>query len=348
MVSPRQRQASILISCLCFVLFYEIYDRWQPQDSPEISGLTGETLRGYGQEKEKESDTGPYNNCSITPSTAVATTSSFHYWKKRPRPKKSKPIWVASFPGSGAELFRSLITSITNQPTVDAAITKNCVRSHAVACKTHWPVMKESIGFPDPEASHGYFQRDPPYATRAIVLLRNPANAIPSWYNQIWEARVKATFHSKQAPYMNWIRWSRHRGRIRERFTQWIDLIIYWLESPYYTVDVFVPYEQMIDAASGPQLLGKVAMSLLESQVATVIPPNRTADLECLWNSTVQQKATMKRSEHKYQPSYTSEHQQLMLILLDEFLLEVSYREDLVSILQGYRREIEHNLVIED
>jgi hypothetical protein len=31
-----------------------------------------------------------------------------------------------------------------------------------------------------------------------IVLIRDPAHAIPSWYNQIYESFIHAEFHSQQ------------------------------------------------------------------------------------------------------------------------------------------------------
>ena len=203
--------------------------------------------------------------------------------------------------------------------------------------------MHSQAGFPDPATRHRKLNRN------VIVLIRNPAKAIPSWYNQIYETRVNAPFHSQQAPAKNWKRWSRTKyHQIEFRFKEWRDLILYWLESPFYTVDMFVPFEQMVNASTGPKLLGQVTTTLVRSKVSTVVDPTNADSIQCLWEDAVQNEAAMKRSSHKYTPSYTSDHQQNMLMLLDDFILQVSYRKDLESLLKGYRQEIENNLVIED
>jgi len=291
------------------------------------------------------------SNCTL-PTDAPPSLS------KKKKKLKSKPIWVVSFPGSGAELFRQLVTRLTNQPTVDAGNTQSCKRGEAVACKTHWPTIHSKGMFPDPS------KRPRQQHENVILLIRNPANAIPSWYNQIYESLTHAEFHSQQAPEKNWIRWSRKSQwhQIEFRFKHWRDLILYWLESSHYKVDLFVPYERLVDPSTGPQLLAQVTDTLIRSKVSTVISSaaaaaaandddtnvnNATATMECMWKETVQQQATMKRSRHKYTPSYTKDQQQNMLALMDDFIHTVAYREDLVKILQEYSREIENNLVID-
>lgn len=108
----------------------------------------------------------------------------------------SKPMWIASFPGSGAELFRDLITSITGQPTVDGTMKGKCQsgKGRVVTCKTHWPTITANSNsnsqYQDPLVTVKDASKN--YHTTAMVLIRNPAMAIPSWYNQIWESRVQA------------------------------------------------------------------------------------------------------------------------------------------------------------
>ena len=109
----------------------------------------------------------------------------------------SKPMWIASFPGSGAELFRDLITSITGQPTVDGTMKGKCQAGQGtvVTCKTHWPTVSTSGSnsnseYQDPLVTVKDANKN--YHNTAMVLIRNPAMAIPSWYNQIWESRVQA------------------------------------------------------------------------------------------------------------------------------------------------------------
>ena len=159
--------------------------------------------------------------------TSMATTNSCTTRKTAPKRIQTKPIWVASFPGSGAELFRELITGITGQPTLDGTAEGVCRNGLAVTCKTHWPTLHEP----------GY-QQDPLVQTRrqrfhstAILLIRNPSKAIPSWYNQFWESRVSGSFHARQAPEESWNKFRRRYHDIEQRIDQWKEMILYWVRS---------------------------------------------------------------------------------------------------------------------
>jgi hypothetical protein len=263
--------------------------------------------------------TGP-TNCNLMPSTKVTT----------------KPMWVASFPGSGAELFRELVKSITGQPTVDGAFRNSC--HDAVTCKTHWPVMSARNRFQNPVPAGNY-------SYGMILLLRNPRHALPSWYNQIWESKVGAEFHSKQAPKKAWRRWSRKSSGINllaERMQQWKAMLEYWLEHPDYSVELIVPYEQLINENTGPDLLHQVG-HVLDQEMIPV-----SADISCLWKYTVQEKKNMKRNHHSYEPSYTLEQQQQLLAVLTDVRERFSDLDDLVHVLKDYAWDIQNNLIIEE
>jgi hypothetical protein len=258
-------------------------------------------------------------NCDLMPSTKVIT----------------KPMWVASFPGSGAELFRELVTVITGQPTVDGGFKGVC--HDAVTCKTHWPVMNARNRFQNPVPAGNY-------SKSVILLIRNPRKAIPSWYNQIYEARVGADFHSRQAPERSWHRWSRRPKGVNlltERIQQWKDMLEYWLEHSHYRVELIVPYEQLTKESSGPDLLNQVG-HVLDHEMIPVSP-----DISCLWKYTVQEKQEMKRSNHSYEPSYTSEQQHQLLVTLTEVMERFSHLDDLVQVLKRYVSDIQNNLIIE-
>jgi hypothetical protein len=259
-------------------------------------------------------------NCNLMPPTKVTT----------------KPMWVASFPGSGAELFRELVSTITGQRTVDGAFKGKC--HDVVTCKTHWPVMNARNRFQNPVPAGNY-------SHGMILLVRNPSHALPSWYNQIWESSVGADFHSRQAPNRSWKRWSRRSGGVNllaERMQQWKDMLEYWLEHANYRVELIVPYEQLINESTGPNLLHQVG-HVLDLEMIPVSP-----DISCLWKYTVQEKKEMKRNNHSYEPSYTSEQQHQLLAVLTDVMERFSYLDDLVQVLKGYAWDIQNNLIIED
>lgn len=273
---------------------------------------------------------------------------------------QTKPIWVASYPGSGAELVRDLITSLTGQPTVDGTLRDKCRQGKVVTCKTHWPTTNQPNIHQDPTNNGGgilqKIRRKSPYSSTALVLLRNPATAIPSWYNQIWEARVHAAFHSQQAPEKNWNRFRSHPREMQRRLQQWKELILYWAYSDQYHTELFVPFESLIDVDEGPAVLGRMAEVLARAKVPLMVPTTTTTTtstndlVACFWNETVRGSASMKRSEHKYKPSYSEAQRQYMIDLMDDMLgsqLAVD-RPELVPVLQAYRSYMEHSLRIDE
>jgi hypothetical protein len=350
-----KRRSNVVIAILVLVIVCMLYE-YLHLDGCIILSSAGsletkpETSHVVNKEHAADADNDEVrlpSNCSLLPESIVTT----------------KPMWVASFPGSGAELFRELITSITGQPTAEGAYQGDC--HDAVTCKTHWPTMSGGR-FQDPMQSSS----PPPsrsssslssaslskthYGTSSILLLRNPRHALPSWYNQVYETRVGAELHSQQAPQKSWERW---RGgtaaqsksfKLEYRMEQWKDLILYWLalaeNNDYYHVDLIVPYEKLVHESTGPSILQKVANVLSKEKVSTVA---EAADIPCLWKYTVQEKKSMKRSSHRYEPAYTWRHQQQMLGMLDEVMDKVSHLPELVQIIKGYRQDVQHNMLIE-
>ena len=341
--------AGFVAVCL-FLLYPYLYDSVatnnnNQQDSVKFKKNNGQPQReGHGFADEYTS----FNSTCVAPDAAL------------PKSIQTKPIWVASYPGSGAELVRDLITSLTGQPTVDGTLRDKCRKGKVVTCKTHWPTTNQPKIHQDPNKGGGggilqKLGRKSSYSTTALVLLRNPATAIPSWYNQIWEARVHAAFHSQQAPEKNWNRFRSHPREMQHRLQLWKELIMYWAYSDHYHTELFVPFESLIDEVEGPVLLGRVADILAKAKVPLMVPTSTTSatniDLvACFWNETVRGSASMKRSEHKYQPSYSEAQQQYMIDLMDDMLGSqlAMDRPELVPVLQGYRSYMAHSLRIDE
>lgn len=331
--------AAGLVAVCLFLLYQYLYDTVATNNQQTVKLKNGQPQReGHGFADEFTS----FNSTCVAPDT--------------PLPKiKTKPIWVASFPGSGAELVRDLITSLTGQPTVDGTLRDKCRKGKVVTCKTHWPTTDQPKIHQDPMV------KTRRYHTMAMVLLRNPATAIPSWYNQIWEARVHAAFHSQQAPEKNWNRFRSHPREIEKRLQQWKQLILYWAYSDHYDLKLFVPFESLVDAVEGPVVLQRMADALASAKVTLMIPGSSTPSpttsittkhdlVTCFWNETVQGTASMKRSEHKYQPSYSEAQRQYMIDMMDEMMTSqlVVDRPELMPVLKNYRSFMEHSLRIDE
>lgn len=141
-------------------------------------------------------------------------------------------------------------------------------------------------------------------------------------------------------------------------------MIYHWAYSDHYNTALFVPFESLIDAVEGPIVMEKVSGVLVSAKVPlmtnTNIQQSTTATtltissestlIGCLWNETVQNTHSMKRSDHKYQPSYTEVQRQAMMKLMDEMMASdlTQDRPELMPILQGYRSYMEHKLRIDE
>ena len=326
----RRRYVAVLL--LVFIILFGLYkfrwiDRYADSGLGFKKGSTKVTLENF----RLRSATNDFDNVNSTMSTECT--------RMAPLGKVStKPIWVASYPGSGAELFRELITGITGQPTVDGSLKGVC--HNAITCKTHWPTMYQAA-YQNPSYSSRRFH------SSAILLIRNPSKAIPSWYNQMYETTNNLTFHSKQAPESQWNAYSRRFHVIDQRLEEWKQLILYWVNSETYNVTLFVPYEKMVHETEGPLLLQTVAKTLERANVR-VMSPTMFDDIACLWNVTVLERASMKRENHVYVPSFTTRQKGIMLHMLDELMELARDRIDLLPILEAYWWDITNNLFIED
>jgi hypothetical protein len=285
----------------------------------------------------------------VTSSTTKnpAEGSNCTHFPAMPIHPHQKPLWIPSYPGSGAELFRELTMAITSQPTVDGALLGECSKKF-VSCKTHWPTLNYTKRFQDPLLKFNQYSPD------VVVLLRHPMDAIPSWYNQIHEVRVKNEFHSTQAPESSWNRWIQLRSTLRERMALWKEMILYWLlidqrARGHYHVSHWVPYEQLVSNITGPEILKRVGGTFKKAGSPV------SEDIECLWRYIVVDRRGMKRGHHTYTPLYLQEHKAIFLQELDALLevigdLKAFKRkginaEDriLLNTLLGYRRDIEQN-----
>ena len=92
------------------------------------------------------------------------------------------PTWQASFPGSGARMTWSLVEALTGIRTNDDYNSHERGYDRVVAVKTHYPV-KNSL-FEELDYKFG----------RAIVILRDPSSAIPSYFNLQYGELLKFPF----------------------------------------------------------------------------------------------------------------------------------------------------------
>jgi hypothetical protein len=311
---------------------------------------------------------------------------------------RHKPIWIPGYPGSGSELLRDLIQIMTMTGSGDVDGNRDVDRvgrgdnltrtatadiydddthrcRHAVTCKTHWPA------YPRMHAPHQpkYLEY---FASNVILLLRNPANALPSHFNFRWEVEHNVAHHTTQAPEADWIVWRNQRfGR---QLQNWKNMILQWHNqhagdagdagdadvdakakvkaNEYYHVALYVPYERLVSpdlSNGGPVLAAKLANELRRASgtaltAGGVIDNAGAIDIPCVWRTVVldQPRKQRQRSQHekdqRYQPSYTVEQQQLMVDMLQDIMLQLPDNLALNEILTEYLHEIKTNLSIDD
>ena len=254
------------------------------------------------------------------------------------------PIWVPSFPGSGAEMFRSLVKTVTGLGGAEIYAGR-CGNKPTVTCKTHWPSMYPNRDNPEKITN---------FHNKTFFLIRNPRNSIPSYFNYKWELKNHIKSHSAQAPESKWREW--RDTAVLKQLRDLKDMISRWEQLPHIEIALYIQYEKLIDDEHGPILLQEVVNEI--QQVPPAINSSKVhvapkEDVPCLWQNVVKGNGTSKtkRSGHKYKPSYTPDQKQQMLNVLDEAIKEFSDSTTstiLLEILQNYRDDIKDNMPLDE
>ena len=117
-------------------------------------------------------------------------------WPKKPGPDV-QITYAASYPGCGARMTWNLVEALTGLETGDDW-NNNGRGREVVTVKTHYP------------QSNGILVDFDQDIKRAFVMVRNPLQSIPSFFNHIYEMRNHLPVHSQRAPVDDWIKWRDH------------------------------------------------------------------------------------------------------------------------------------------
>ena len=278
------------------------------------------------------------------------------------------PIWVASYPGSGSELFRSLMEGMTGLLS-DEMNHYRC-RNLPPICKTHYPSYDRhtvQVITADPTYFVDHFSQS------TMILLRNPSKALPSWFNWLWERQHKVKSHTQFGPEVDWKAW---RNKFFNRQVQkWKSILTYWHFQTDTNMTVFpssthvalvLPYENLTSPLYGPLLLQDVHAQLQTSMADSGRPLLPFDYAPCLWhrvvvagksgnyastNQTIER--VTKRAKRTYTPSFTVAQKNTLLQVLDELITLKQEQEQqrstktsdtLLNTLVQYRNDIAHNL----
>jgi len=240
------------------------------------------------------------------------------------------PFFVASFPGSGAALTRNLFEALSGIKTHAVGyngIGKNRSEYQSPYYKTHQPVKKHRI------TNKGEF-------TRAVVLVRHPLDAIPSFYNFQYERKSRLQLHSVQAPLVNW---TKHRDsnfyylleEWKNHFTAWMDLDL--------DEKLVISFERLVSNDVGSSVSTKLGVFFNKTS-SVMIPDSET--IKCVWYKVVKRDSGNGRQSHRkklYDPPYTKDQLKATISMLRSLIREYK-NETIVSDLKNYKDKINKKL----
>jgi hypothetical protein len=180
-----------------------------------------------------------HNNLNKKPPETIGACQGLTYTSP---PVQHRPIWIASYTGSGAEMVRDLVQALTGGLVGGSVYTKrdppfmDCITSQAATCKTHWPILPV---------------HSPLLVTHAIVLVRNPIHAFASRLNHLylWEVKTETGEHTRQALERAWNQWIQKHWK--HQLEKYHELIHTWTNTSFpYKVELILAYEDLIQATT--------------------------------------------------------------------------------------------------
>jgi len=203
----------------------------------------------------------PYGKCEI-PRTSFAN-------------HPVETLYQPAFPGSGSRMTYELVSALTGMTISNDhnyAVDPN-VRKRVVSVKTHYPNRNGISLEKYDEDFHG-----------ALLVIRNPIKAIPSFFNFWYERINHLENHSIRAPTEDWIAF--RDANLNEQLKSWAHHMDYWLNK--YSKDrsklLVLPYEYLTDDARGPATALKLAAFLDSAKGVNVVKPE---DVACIWHRSV-------------------------------------------------------------
>lgn len=189
-------------------------------------------------------------------------------WPTEPSPG-TEITYAASYPGCGARMTWNLVEALTGLLTGDDW-NNNGRGSNVVTVKTHYP------------QSNGILVDFDTQIQRAFIVIRNPMNSIPSFFNHIYEMRNHLPVHSERAPLEEWIKW--RNVYLDTEIEEYEKFIIYWMDR--YTPEnrLLITYEGLTDDVIGAEVTKGLSLFLGQAKGVTTIHPD---SVPCIWRAVV-------------------------------------------------------------
>jgi len=233
-------------------------------------------------------------------------------------------VYSASYPGSGAELFRAVIEAISGL-TSSEVYSKNKNLNQHFLIKTHGPLLEHWANKLEVEPK------------QAVYLIRNPLWSLPSYFNFEYEQKNKLPDHSAQAPEEKWLEW--RDKNFSTKFKQWQEHVDYWASHKEPDDMFIISYEDLTAYETGPLWTHRVGRFLESKTGVSMAQANRVG---CLWNTVVKGGKSKKRGTKTYTPNFSAEQLDEMERVLQELQQEHGRKfQTLQETLEGYIKSVQ-------
>jgi len=234
-----------------------------------------------------------------------------------PQYEPMKPMFQASYPGSGSEMMRDVLESITGIKTAETTR-----RTDVIVVKTYYPYRHFDL-------QPGIMNRD---MKKVILLLRYPLHAIASNFNHIYWNEHNLD-HNKQPPIQAWDKW--RDEHFEKELKSWAAHLNFWTQNFKPSHRLVVDYESLTDDDKGPRDVTRLSFFIKSTYNEGTVNPAPAFTLPCLWYRAVKMKDEIKtdifqdnryHTNGNYQPMFTN--QQLEMAATELSNLHVKYSSD--------------------
>ena len=216
-----------------------------------------------------------------------------------------EPVWLSSYPGSGAKLGWNLVQALSGYVTGDEHMLNGAALDHVVSIKSHWPHPRGSPNVDDMIES----------VPRSVLLLRHPMNSIATFFTYLYEREHGDTL----PPLEDWMVW--RNGHAAEQIDIWARFVDYWLSR--YDVDhrLIISYEGLTDYQGGVPTARALAKFLNEGQGVTTIDDE---SVPCVWAKVAMYKEvewqnTWDDEEDDYEGAAFGDGERMVLSEMESF-----------------------------
>ena len=126
----------------------------------------------------------------------------------------------------------------------------------------------------------------------------------------------------------------------------WKDVLQWWNNADYYKIATYIPYERLLNPETGPAVVQKLADTLAQSGFE--VAPQE--DIPCIWYQVTSKEIARQKALQEYTPGFTPDQRKFLLAELNSLIQSFSSqagKEELVSILEGYREEVQFKMRID-